>query len=70
MRSCPNFVSTAPNPGDGQRRSVHQRQLFFITYDATDWLNGQHTIFGKVIEGEDVLAKINLRDPSTRPPSR
>jgi len=38
---------------------------FFITYDATDWLNGQHTIFGKVIEGEDVLAKINLRDPST-----
>ncbi|MEZ4771131.1 MAG: peptidylprolyl isomerase [Caldilineales bacterium] len=38
---------------------------FFITYDATDWLNGQHTIFGKVLEGEDVLAEINLRDPGT-----
>ena len=38
---------------------------FFITYDATDWLNGQHTIFGKVLEGEDVLAEINLRDPAT-----
>lgn len=38
---------------------------FFITYDAADWLNGQHTIFGKVLEGEDVLAEINLRDPAT-----
>jgi peptidylprolyl isomerase len=36
---------------------------FFITFDKTDWLNGQHTIFGKVIEGEDVLAKVTLRDP-------
>ena len=38
---------------------------FFITYDAAEWLNGLHTIFGKVIEGEDVLAEINLRDPAT-----
>jgi peptidylprolyl isomerase len=37
---------------------------FFITFDATDWLNGQHTIFGQVIEGEDLLAEIQLRDPS------
>ena len=37
---------------------------FFITFDATDWLNGQHTIFGKVIEGEDLLAKILRRDPA------
>lgn len=27
---------------------------FFITYDATDWLNGAHTIFGELISGEDV----------------
>ncbi len=37
---------------------------FFITFDATDWLNGQHTIFGKVIEGQDLLSKIQLRDPA------
>lgn len=37
---------------------------FFITFDATDWLNGMHTIFGQVIEGEDVLSKIQLRDPA------
>jgi cyclophilin family peptidyl-prolyl cis-trans isomerase len=38
---------------------------FFITYDKTDWLNGLHTIFGKVTEGEDVLKKIKVRDPQT-----
>ena len=38
---------------------------FFITYDKTDWLNGLHTIFGKVTEGEDVLKAIKLRDPQT-----
>lgn len=37
---------------------------FFITFDAADWLNGQHTIFGQVIEGEDLLPKIQLRDPA------
>ena len=38
---------------------------FFITYDKTDWLNGLHTIFGKVTEGEDVLKAIKVRDPQT-----
>jgi peptidylprolyl isomerase len=37
---------------------------FFITFDAADWLNGQHTIFGQIIEGEDLLAELQLRDPS------
>jgi len=36
---------------------------FFITFDAADWLNGQHNIFGQVIEGEDLLAQIQRRDP-------
>lgn len=31
---------------------------FFITTKATPWLNGRHTIFGEVVEGYDVLRKI------------
>lgn len=40
---------------------------FFITYDATPWLNGNHTIFGELIEGEEVLDSIRPRDPMTDP---
>jgi len=32
---------------------------FFITTAATPWLNGHHTIFGHVVEGMDVLMKLN-----------
>jgi peptidylprolyl isomerase len=28
---------------------------FFLTFTATPWLDGKHTIFGKIIEGMDVL---------------
>ena len=28
---------------------------FFLTFVATPWLNGKHTIFGEVVEGLDVL---------------
>lgn len=30
----------------------------FITVAATDWLTGNHTIFGEVVEGQDVVNKI------------
>ena len=28
---------------------------FFITHVVTDWLNGKHTIFGRVVEGQQVV---------------
>ena len=31
---------------------------FFITTVPTPWLNGHHTIFGKVVSGYDVVQKI------------
>jgi cyclophilin family peptidyl-prolyl cis-trans isomerase len=37
---------------------------FFITFAPTPWLDGNHTIFGEVIEGDDVLSQITLRDPA------
>jgi len=32
---------------------------FFITVAATDWLTGKHTIFGEVVEGQDIVEKIS-----------
>jgi peptidyl-prolyl cis-trans isomerase A (cyclophilin A) len=32
---------------------------FFITVGATPWLTGNHTIFGEVVEGQDVANKIS-----------
>ncbi|PYX77823.1 MAG: peptidylprolyl isomerase, partial [Acidobacteria bacterium] len=31
---------------------------FFITMAATQWLTGNHTIFGEVVEGQDAVDKI------------
>lgn len=36
---------------------------FFLTFLPTPHLNGKHTVFGRVIEGMDVLAKLRRRDP-------
>ena len=31
---------------------------FFITTVPTTWLTGKHTIFGEVVEGQDIVEKI------------
>ncbi|RMG93284.1 MAG: peptidylprolyl isomerase [Chloroflexi bacterium] len=40
---------------------------FFITFAPTPWLDGNHTIFGELIEGDEVLSSITLRDPQLFP---
>ena len=42
---------------------------FFITVAATTWLTGNHTIFGEVVEGQDVANKISSapRDRNDKP---
>ncbi|WP_298818355.1 peptidylprolyl isomerase [Chloroflexus sp.] len=37
---------------------------FFITTAPAPWLNEQYTIFGRVIQGQDIVNGIPLRDPS------
>ena len=37
---------------------------FFLTHVATPWLDGKHTVFGRVTGGLDVLMAIPVRDPA------
>lgn len=42
---------------------------FFMTVAATEWLTEKHTIFGEVVEGQEVVDKISkvARDANDRP---
>jgi peptidyl-prolyl cis-trans isomerase A (cyclophilin A) len=43
---------------------------FFITHKATPWLNGKHTIFGQVVEGQkvvDAIGAVEMTANNNRP---
>ncbi len=54
------MANKGPNTGDCQ---------FFITEAPTPWLNGKHTIFGQVVDGQKVVSKIAnvVRDDNDKP---
>jgi len=53
-----SMANAGPNTGGSQ---------FFVTFDATPWLDGKHAVFGEVVDGMENVLSLRERDPMRDP---
>jgi len=58
---CLSMANAGPNTNGSQ---------FFITVANTDWLNGRHTVFGKVTKNMELIKKIESYGSGSGRPSK
>mmetsp|Transcript_4086 Transcript_4086/g.11242 ORF Transcript_4086/g.11242 Transcript_4086/m.11242 type:complete len:105 (+) Transcript_4086:781-1095(+) len=56
-----SMANSGPNTNGSQ---------FFITTVKTAWLDGRHVVFGKILEGDDVVKKVEAVGSNSGAPSK